>query len=84
MDTVFEAISECQSYHPDPDLSTDSEEDGGDGPVIIDNIESINDDSGYFRTAEDLQYLSPEGQRTLEHLERLLATDTSVDNGEYV
>ena len=87
VDTVFDAVSECQSLHPDPDLSTDSEdneEDGGDDPVIIDSIESVNDDSGYFRTAEDLQYLSPEGQRTLEHLERLLATSEETKNGKYL
>lgn len=72
VDVVFDAISECQSYHPDPELSTDSEGDQeGDNPMIGDVME-INECNGFFRTVEDLQYLSTEGQRTLDHLESLL------------
>ena len=63
MDKLFETVSEGQSLHPDPeDLSTDDDDDEEEeGPEVLEDIQPLAEGAGFFRTADDLQYLSPEG-----------------------
>ncbi len=61
MEELFELISEGQALHPDPeDLSTDEEGEEGDA-VILENFQPLEEGADFFRTEEDLQFLSPEG-----------------------
>ncbi len=76
MDTIYQAISDCQLLYPDLEQSDSSEEEelGEEGGEGEEEDEMILDPSGgdFFTTPEGLQHLTPEGQRVLEHLENIL------------
>ncbi len=65
MQELFEVISEGQALHPDPeDLSSEEE---GEGAEVLEDIQPLEEGAEFFRTEEDLQFLSAEG--TLGYLE---------------
>lgn len=57
LDAMFNAMSDCQALHPD-EQDTDSEAD--------------DFEANYYEGVEGEDNLTPEGQRTLQHLENLL------------
>ncbi|XP_048748215.1 methylosome subunit pICln-like [Ostrea edulis] len=57
LDAMFNAMSDCQTLHPD-EQDTDSE--------------TEDFEVNYYEGEEGEENLTPEGQRTLEHLENLL------------
>ena len=92
MDAIFQAISECQTLYPDPELSSEEDEDegvevGGGG----EEGEMVDLSGGeFFTSPEGLDHLTPEGQVVLQHLERVFQMPTPEDfaqmvtNGQYM
>ena len=92
VDAIFQAISECQTLYPDPELSNEEDEDEG---VEVEGGgkegEMIDLSGGeFFTSPEGLDHLTPEGQVVLQHLERVFQMPTPEDfaqmvtNGQYV
>lgn len=92
MDAIFQAISECQTLYPDPELSNEEDEDEG---VEVEGGgeegEMIDLSGGeFFTSPEGLDHLTPEGQVVLQHLERVFQMPTPEDfaqmvtNGQYM
>lgn len=63
MQELYETISEGQTLHPDPeDVSSEEGEEVEEGAVVLeDMIQPLGEGENFFRTEEDLQFLSPEG-----------------------
>ena len=92
MDAIFQAISECQTLYPDPELSNEEDEEEG---VEVEGGgeegEMIDLSGGeFFTSPEGLDHLTPEGQVVLQHLERVFQMPTPEDfaqmvtNGQYM
>ena len=92
VDAIFQAISECQTLYPDPELSNEEDEDEG---VEVEGGgeegEMIDLSGGeFFTSPEGLDHLTPEGQVVLQHLERVFQMPTPEDfaqmvtNGQYM
>lgn len=92
MQQIYQAITHCQTLYPDPELSDEEEgeeEMGGEEGEEVGVEENVDLHSGeFFTSPEGLQFLSPQGQATLAHLERVLQLPTPqefesmVSNGE--
>lgn len=67
LDAMFNSMSDCQALHPD-EQDTDSEAD--------------DFEANYYEGMEGEDNLTPEGQRTLEHLENLLLNGQGQGDGQ--
>ncbi|KAJ1948814.1 Methylosome subunit pICln [Linderina pennispora] len=92
VDTMFRIMSECAALNPDPDMeesddedtlphidSSDSSEDADSMPGAVQEIGSF-DPSSFITSEDQLDQLTPEGRKTLDRLESLVAVPDSQNH----
>ena len=81
VETIFQAISECQALYPDSEQMSSEEEE----ELCEEEEEDVDLQGGdFFTSPEGIQHLTPEGQTVLEHLERVFQLPSPGEFSEMV